>query len=162
MGYRRLFIMRKDLHMSAGKLAAQIAHCAEAYWTRMIEEFLSDDIMHVTNEAGENISSGYLFCNILPEDIVNNYLRGSFTKTICEARNKAHLLKAKEKAESLGLKEDKDFGLIYDACYTELTPEENDGTTLTGIWFKPLPDEDAHKISKKYQLYREVEKWIEK
>ena len=31
---------------------------------------------------------------------------------------------------------------------------EEDGTTLTGIWFKPLPDELAHKISKKYQLYR--------
>ena len=26
MGYRRLFIMRKDLNMSAGKLAAQVAH----------------------------------------------------------------------------------------------------------------------------------------
>ena len=28
------------------------------------------------------------------------------------------------------------------------------GTTLTGIWFRPLPDELAHKISKKYQLYK--------
>lgn len=36
MGYRRLFIMRKDLHMSPGKLAAQVAHCAEAYWTNDI------------------------------------------------------------------------------------------------------------------------------
>lgn len=29
MGYRRLFIMRKDLKMSPGKLAAQVGHCAE-------------------------------------------------------------------------------------------------------------------------------------
>lgn len=28
---RRLFIMRKDLHMSTGKLLAQVMHCAEAY-----------------------------------------------------------------------------------------------------------------------------------
>ena len=37
MGYRRLFIMRKDLNMSAGKLAAQVSHCAEAYWLRLIK-----------------------------------------------------------------------------------------------------------------------------
>ena len=91
---------------------------------------------------------------LIDKDIVDEYLKGEFTKTVCEARNKTHLLKAKTMAETLGLKEGEDFGLIYDACHTELTPEEEDGTTLTGIWFKPLPDELAHKISKKYQLYR--------
>ena len=91
---------------------------------------------------------------MISKEIVEEYLQGEFTKTICEARNKAHLLKAKTIAEELGLKEGADFGLIYDACHTELIPEEENGTTLTGIWFKPLPDELAHKISKKYQLYR--------
>lgn len=45
MGYRRLFIMRKDLNMSAGKLAAQVGHCAEAYWTRQLrgKEVLRDN-----------------------------------------------------------------------------------------------------------------------
>ena len=38
MGYRRLFIIRKDLHLSAGKLAAMVGHCAEAYWTNMVRE----------------------------------------------------------------------------------------------------------------------------
>jgi hypothetical protein len=37
---------------------------------------------------------------------------------------------------------------------TELEPEEENGTTLTGIWFKPLDDETAHTISRKYQLYK--------
>ena len=36
MGYRRLFIIRKDLQLSPGKLAAMVGHCAEAYWTRML------------------------------------------------------------------------------------------------------------------------------
>lgn len=81
-------------------------------------------------------------------------MAGSFVKTVCEARNKTHLLKAKAMAEEMELIENVDFGLIYDNCRTELTPEEPDGTTLTGIWFRPLPDEKAHKISKKYQLYR--------
>lgn len=33
MGYRRLFIMRRNLNMNPGKLAAQVGHCAEAFWT---------------------------------------------------------------------------------------------------------------------------------
>lgn len=57
-------------------------------------------------------------------------------------------------ADELGLVQDEDYGLIYDRCFTELEPEEEDGTTLTGIWFKPLDDDTAHTISKKYQLYK--------
>lgn len=33
---RRLFIIRKDLHLSAGKLAAMVSHCAEAYWLHLL------------------------------------------------------------------------------------------------------------------------------
>lgn len=115
---RRLFIMRKDLHMSTGKLLAQVMHCAEAYWTSKIRK-------------------GNLY-----------------RKTVCEAKNKNQLLKAKAIADELGLVEDIDYGCIYDNCLTELEPEEDNGTTLTGIWFCPLDDEIAHKISKKYQLYK--------
>lgn len=141
---RRLFIMRKDLNMSPGKLASQVAHCAEAYWTNKIKQ----NVRNIGNGCGYRSIVG------LRTDEYEEYLSGRFVKTICEARNKSHLLKAKETAEEMGLFEGVDFGLIYDACFTELTPEEEDGTTLTGIWFRPLPDEAAHYISKKYQLYR--------
>ena len=51
-----------------------------------------------------------------------------------------------------------DFFLIKDNCLTELKPEEIDengiGRTLTCIGFRPLPDDIAHQISKKYQLYK--------
>ena len=63
-------------------------------------------------------------------------------------------MKAKTIAEELGLVENMDFGFINDCCLTELTPENEDGTCTVGIWFKPLDDEIAHKISKKYQLYK--------
>ena len=89
----------------------------------------------------------------LPVEMYDGYIDGSIVKTICEARNKNHLLKAKTMADELGLVENMDYGLIYDKCLTELEPEEEDGTTLTGIWFKPLEDEIAHQISKKYHLY---------
>lgn len=139
---RRLFIMRKDLHMSTGKLLAQVSHCAEAYWTRGLRR-----------EAHLIENGYYKSIVIIPQDIFEQYLCGTFTKTVCEARNKRHLLKAKMIADKMGLVENQDYGLIYDNCLTELVPEEEDGTTLTGMWFCPLDDEQSHAISKKYHLY---------
>lgn len=129
--------------MSAGKLAAQVGHCAEAYWLRLIQSGLN-------GESSEQRQIQF----VLPSDMVDGYINGAIVKTICEAKNKNHLLKAKTQAEELGLIENIDFGLIHDKCLTELEPEEEDGTTLTGIWFKPLDDETAHTISRKYQLYK--------
>ena len=91
-------------------------------------------------------------------DLYDNWINDIFTKTVCEAKNKNHLLKAVDKAKELGLEEGKDFFLIKDNCLTELEPEEIDengvGRTLTCIGFRPLPDEVAHEISRKYQLYK--------
>ena len=141
---RRLFIMRKDLNMSPGKLAAQVSHCAEAYWTNKIKEY-AEPFCHYSYIVSDLI---------IDEDIFKEYICGSFVKTICEAKNKNHLLKARDEALEYGFEEGRDFGLIYDNCLTELEPEEENGTTLTGIWFKPLPDDVSHIISKKYQLYK--------
>lgn len=66
-------------------------------------------------------------------------------------------MKAVSIAEENGLKEGIDFFLIKDACLTDLEPEEIDengqGRTLTCIGFRPLDDETAWKISRKFQLY---------
>ena len=129
--------------MSVGKLAAQVAHCAEAYWINGLRQHANPLDAHVSYEIHE----------IIDKEIFEEYINGIFTKTICAAKNKNHLLKAKTMADELGLIEGENYGLIYDKCLTELTPEEDDGTTLTGIWFCPLRDETAHFISKKYQLY---------
>ena len=143
---RRLFIIRKDLHLSAGKLAAMVGHCAEAYWTNLIKNKLdfelkgSQDIIYATIALDKNI--------------YDNYINDKFIKTICEAKNLNQLLKARTMALEFGLVEGIDFGLINDMCLTELTPENEDGTCTVGIWFKPLDDEIAHSISKKYQLYK--------
>ena len=147
---RRLFIIRKDLHLSAGKLAAMVGHCAEAYWTRLIKNNI--DMISSANE--NDFCDSYVACFSIDKDIYEQYINGIFTKTICEARNLNHLMKAKTIAEELGLVEDTDFGFINDCCLTELVSENEDGTTTVGIWFKPLSDDISHKISKKYQLYK--------
>jgi peptidyl-tRNA hydrolase len=33
---RRLFIIRKDLNLHPGKLAAMVGHCAECYWISLL------------------------------------------------------------------------------------------------------------------------------
>ncbi len=140
---RQIIIARKDLNMSGGKLAAQVAHASMAYFTRWIADKADLD---------GHIDAWF------PEDVLKEWVQGVFTKTVCEAKNQNQLLKAKTIAEELGLQEGKDFFLIYDACLTELTPEIVDengvGRTLTCIGFRPLDDETAWKISKKFQLYK--------
>ena len=140
---RRLFIIRKDLELKAGKLAAMVSHCAEAYWLNLIKQKCSNN--HCEFDIDKNIYDNYI-CDI-------------FTKTICEARNLNQLNKAKEIADELGLIENTDYGFIDDCCKTDLEPEFVDengiGRCRVGIWFKPLDDEIAHTISKKFKLYRD-------
>ena len=109
-------------------------------------------------ELCENEFLGYVCGAIIDKDVYEDWFCGSFTKTICEAKNRNQLLKAVDLAKEMGLQEGLDFFLIKDNCLTELEPEEIDsdgvGRTLTCIGFRPLPDDIAHQISRKYQLYR--------
>ena len=81
---RRLFVIRKDLHLTPGKLAAMVAHCAEGYWLRLIEQniVVENEIPHASFD--------------IEREIFDDYLNGRITKTICEAKNLNQLNKAKE------------------------------------------------------------------
>ncbi len=144
---RRLFIIRKDLNLSAGKLAAMVAHCAEGYWTRLIARNAEWD-------GHEHYAINF---SMVPAEM-DEYIKGLFVKTICEAKNLNHLMKVKEVADELGLVQGTDYDFIDDACLTELKPEATDENgkpyCRVGVWFKPLSDDDSHKLSKKYQLYK--------
>lgn len=90
--------------------------------------------------------------------VYEGWIQGSFTKVVCEARNRNQLLKATTIANESGLKEGKDYFLIKDNCLTELEPEEIDengvGRTLTVVGFRPLSADVCAKISRKFQLYK--------
>lgn len=149
---RQLIIARKDLNMSPGKLAAQVSHASLAFITAPMRRIPPDKVY----KDGEVIAvMPKMFMQV---DVYNEWIKGVFTKTVCEAKNYNQLMKAITLAEELGLTEGVDYFLIKDACLTELEPEELDengvGRTLTCIGFRPLPDDIAHKISKKFQLYR--------
>lgn len=207
---RQLIIARKDLQMSAGKLAAQCCHASLAFISGAIQDNIKQitdyrhpawehfpeatddskrrpqlyrrpDLNKWSKEArdrGEEFfyakpvnpdepygelelceESYHYEANLLIDnDIYEQWFNGIYTKTICEAKNKSQLLKAKTMAEELGLVEGKDFFLIKDHCLTELEPEEIDetgvGIVLTCIGFRPLPDDIIQKISKRFQLYK--------
>lgn len=148
---RRVFVIRKDLNLKPGKLAAMVSHCAEAYWTNLLKRQMS-----YAREDGlvETYEEGIYFPVDVDLTIWEEYVNGIFTKTICECKNLEQLKsKVTPVIEELGLVEHIDYGYINDRCLTDLTPENEDGTCTIGMWFKPLKDEDAHKISKKFKLY---------
>ena len=156
---RRLFIIRKDLHLTPGKLSAMIGHLCEAYWTNLLKKSFDDAVKDGLEDTSTDDSVGF------PIDVDYNiwheYVNGIFTKTICEAKNKNQLMKIvdlinehNDSCEDDKLIEGKDYGFINDKCLTELIPENEDGTTTVGIWFKPLSDDIAHKFRKTYKLYR--------
>lgn len=149
---RQVIIARKDLNMSAGKLAAQVAHAAMAFMTWPMRRITPDKV-YMDGEVVAVMPK--MFMQV---DVYNDWIKGIFTKTVCEAKNYNQLMKAVTIAEELGLEEGVDFFLIKDCCLTELEPEEVDedgvGRVLTCIGFRPLPDDIAHKISKKFQLYK--------
>lgn len=149
---RQIIIARKDLNMSAGKLAAQCCHASEAFLARSIE---AGQCIAESGTAGDIIDTLQIQ---MRRDIRERWMGDIFTKTICAAKNRNQLMKAVTIAEGLGLQEGKDFFLIKDCCLTELEPEEigenGIGRTLTCIGFRPLPDDIAHAISKKFQLYK--------
>ena len=149
---RQIIIARKDLDMSAGKMAAQCCHASEAFLMQAIE---NGQCIAENGTAADIVDTMQIQ---MRRDIRERWMGGIFTKTICAAKNKNQLMKAVTSAEGLGLQEGKDFFLIKDCCLTELEPEEigedGVGRTLTCIGFRPLPDDVAHTISKKFQLYK--------
>ena len=147
--YKQIIIARKDLNMSAGKLAAQVSHASMAFLTNTIRR---DWSMNTTYFKGDEYKTYYSVELEFEQELFEQWIIGEFTKCVLKAKNKSQLLKAKTLAEEMGMTENEDFFCIYDNCHTELTPEDN-GRTLTCIGFKPMDSEVIDKIGKKYQLY---------
>ena len=148
--FKQVIIARKDLNMSPGKLAAQVAHASTAYFTRWIKNNTCLDEYGVKPIENDGV---YFVDGNFPKDIWEGWINGKFTKTVVEAKNKDQLLKSVLWAQEHGFHENVDYFLIKDVCLTELEPEEMDGTTLTCIGFRPLPNDLANELSHKYHLY---------
>ena len=150
--YKQIIVVRKDLHLSPGKLAAQVSHASTAFLTWMIRNNINPQVRPL-----QRLFSGTGDYETYPitidKDLYDQWIDGEFTKCVLQARNKNHLLKAKTMAEEMGMKEGEQFWMIRDSCRTELEPEDEDGRTLTCIGFVPMSSEIIDKIGRKYHLY---------
>lgn len=140
-GYRR-----EDLHKWASETS-------EPY-------FYADPVTYISGTsypAEMEISSRKCFYSAqltIEQGLYEQWINNSFTKCILEAKNRNQLMKAATIAESLDMREGRDFFLIRDNCLTELEPEDEDGRTLTCIGFKPMDSDIIDKVGKKFQLWK--------
>lgn len=171
MSYKQIIIARKDLNMSPGELAAQVSHASLAFLANKL--YSTEGLWELTYRARgyrsdstdpkycppegktENHRWGWRLAFLLDEGTYADWLCGSATKIVCEARCKSHLLKVLKKAKELGLEENKDYFLIRDNCsmISEELSEKDALQPLTCIGFRPLPEELADQISGMYHLY---------
>lgn len=145
--FKQVIVVRKDLNMTPGKLAAQVSHASMAFLTTKIRhgvEFMTDDTIDVSAT--------------FPRDMFDEWLNGTFTKIVLSAKNKNKMNKIIEAAIDSGMIEGKDFFVIRDACLTELSPEEFDengvGWTATCVGFAPTKASVIDPITKKLQLLK--------
>lgn len=128
-------IARSDLDMSPGKLAAQCAHASTAC---------------VLAHAGSRRNISNMEVLKQHQGAFRVWVESSFAKVVLKVKNKnqmQNLLQQLDEQEIL-------YATIYDACRTELEPEEADGSTLTCIGVTPLLRSEVPDFIRKLQVYQ--------
>lgn len=143
--YKQYIVIRNDLPMSAGKLAAQVSHASIAFITNSIQV--------------EEKPDHYIGSMIIEKGLWDNWLnpKSSFTKVCLGIHNKNKAYQLIEKAKEFGLVEGKDFFPIRDEARTELQDyREEDGRVLTCIGFKPMEETELKELLGKLHLYQKT------
>ena len=131
---KQIIVMRKDLNMRKGKIAAQAGHAVLSVIFKklnMLDEFFwsveQDKVVFEGDEA------------------LDDWFANSYTKICLYVNSEQELLDLKKKADSLGFV----TSLIKDNGTTEF----NGVPTYTCIAFEPLPAEKIDILTKDLPLY---------
>jgi len=119
---KQVIVVRKDLNMRKGKLAAQVAHASMATLTQYIEI--------------EQNTIGYVF---FPPKHMVDWLNGDFTKIVVGCDSEIELLYIYRKAKDAGII----TSLITDSGRTEF----HNISTLTTAAIGPDEDEKVDEIT---------------
>jgi len=124
-------LVRNDLEMSHGKMAAQVSHAS---------------VGAVTEDCYPRIS---LKDNLEQFQAARaTWFENSFTKVVLRVKTKQKMLNLIDKLIEEGIP----HSVIKDACRTEIAPEE-DGTTLTCVGLVPLFRDQVPKFISKLRVY---------
>jgi PTH2 family peptidyl-tRNA hydrolase len=127
---KQYLIIREDLNMSTGKIAAQVAHASsKIFFDKMKKEIRTPGLG----------ASTYLYSFEASEEEML-WVEGQFTKIVKKVKNENQLLKTYNEAKQSGL----NVSLILDAGLTEL-----EGENYTAIAIGPNYIEDCEPIVKK-------------
>ena len=130
---KQYLIIREDLNMSTGKIAAQVAHASsKIFFDKMKKEIRTPGLG----------ASTYLYSFEASEEEML-WVEGQFTKIVKKVKNENQLLKTYNEAKQSGL----NVSLILDAGLTEL-----EGENYTAIAIGPNYIEDCEPIVKKLPI----------
>lgn len=127
---RQIIVVRKDLNMDPGKLAAQVAHASLATITNRLTP-VSDSKFELT------LNNKY-------DDLLKIWIEKRFTKIVLSVKNENELLKIETKAKEKGLP----VYLIEDAGFTAFNEK-----TKTCLSIGPCLSEDVKDITGKLRLF---------
>lgn len=131
---RQIIVVRRDLDMTPGKLAAQVAHASLG---ALLKSFI---IMNTCEDTKLDVWGEFT-----DDNPVSSWLAERFTKIVVMVNSEEELMKVYTKALEKGLK----CSLITDAGFTEF--EE---PTVTCLGIGPHNPEDFIGVTDKLRLYK--------
>lgn len=131
---KQIIVMRKDLNMRKGKIAAQAGH---AVLSVILKKLNMLDQFFWSVEQDRIVFEG--------DEVLDDWFTNSYTKICLYVNSEQELLDLKKKADRLGFV----TSLIKDNGTTEF----NGVPTYTCIAFEPLPAEKIDILTKDLPLY---------
>jgi Uncharacterized conserved protein len=149
---KQVIVVRKDLNMPTGKLAAQVAHAAMAFMTNSLRNQLpladpySNEIWHGIEHSQLAAAEGIKLRTIEVDRELSHWVDGSFTKAVVSVNSEAELLELYEKAKIARLR----HTLITDEGRTVF----NGVSTHTCIAIGPNYIDAVNAVTGKLPLYK--------
>ena len=137
MKIKQVIVVRKDLNMRKGKIAAQVAHASLKVFFDKMEVIGEYDECHTHNGSYKAIIRG-----ITPE--VYDWMRGAFTKVVVSVDSEDEIYELQDKA--------KEAGILNAVIIDNGTTEFNGKKTTTCIAIGPASSDDLDPITGKLSL----------